>query len=63
MHRVFQRDLCRLRLRTARAYVQLLGQGPMSTVLAGGAQVRCNAEVRGLMGPVFKVCVRVQNSG
>eukprot|EP00931_Biecheleriopsis_adriatica_P061013 TRINITY_DN36668_c0_g1_i1.p1 TRINITY_DN36668_c0_g1~~TRINITY_DN36668_c0_g1_i1.p1 ORF type:complete len:628 (-),score=111.66 TRINITY_DN36668_c0_g1_i1:84-1877(-) len=62
MHRTFQRDLCKLRLSTARAYVNLLGtgHGPMSS--AGGAQVRLNASVVG-MGPQFKVVVRVQNAG
>jgi len=62
MHRTFQRDLCKLRLSTARAYVNLLGtgHGPMSS--AGGAQVRLNAQVVG-MGPQFRVMVRVQNAG
>merc|ERR1712151_1165556 len=62
MHRTFQRDLCKMRLSTARAYVNLLGagHGPMSS--AGGAQVRLNAQVVG-MGPQFKVNVRVQNAG
>mmetsp|Transcript_53719 Transcript_53719/g.166806 ORF Transcript_53719/g.166806 Transcript_53719/m.166806 type:complete len:595 (+) Transcript_53719:121-1905(+) len=62
MHRTFQRDLCKLRLATARAYVNLLGagHGPMSS--AGGAQVRLNAQVVG-MGPQFKVVARVQNAG
>jgi len=62
MHRTFQRDLCKLRLSTARAYVNLLGagHGPMSS--AGGAQVRLNAEVVGV-GPQFKIVVRVQNAG
>lgn len=62
MHRTFQRDLCKLRLSTARAYVNLLGagHGPMSS--AGGAHVRLNAQVVG-MGPEFKIVVRVQNAG
>jgi len=62
MHRTFQRDLCKLRLSTARAYVNLLGtgHGPMSS--AGGAQVRLNASVVG-MGPQFKIVLRVQNAG
>lgn len=62
MHRTFQRDLCKLRLSTARAYVNLLGagHGPMSS--AGGAQVRLNANVLGV-GPQFKLVVRVQNAG
>jgi len=62
MHRTFQRDLCKLRLSTAKAYVNLLGagHGPMSSM--GGAQVRLNAQVVG-MGPQFKIVVRVQNAG
>ncbi|CAE7590337.1 Bbs1 [Symbiodinium pilosum] len=62
MHRTFQRDLCKLRLSTARAYVNLLGtgHGPMST--AAGAQVRINAQVLG-MGPQFKILARIQNAG
>lgn len=62
MHRTFQRDLCKLRLSTARAYVNLLGtgHGPMSSL--GGAQVRLNAQVVG-MGPQFKIVARVQNAG
>eukprot|EP00933_Yihiella_yeosuensis_P026875 TRINITY_DN20867_c0_g1_i1.p1 TRINITY_DN20867_c0_g1~~TRINITY_DN20867_c0_g1_i1.p1 ORF type:complete len:617 (-),score=119.82 TRINITY_DN20867_c0_g1_i1:152-1942(-) len=62
MHRTFQRDLCKLRLSTARAYVNLLGagHGPMSS--GGGAQVRLNAQVIG-MGPQFKIVVRVENAG
>merc|ERR1719335_1244667 len=62
MHRTFQRDLCKLRLSTARAYVNLLGagHGPMSSM--GGTQVRLNAQVIG-MGPQFKIAVRVHNAG
>eukprot|EP00403_Amphidinium_massartii_P031176 CAMPEP_0178386438 /NCGR_PEP_ID=MMETSP0689_2-20121128/8560_1 /TAXON_ID=160604 /ORGANISM="Amphidinium massartii, Strain CS-259" /LENGTH=599 /DNA_ID=CAMNT_0020006775 /DNA_START=42 /DNA_END=1838 /DNA_ORIENTATION=- len=62
MHRTFQRDLCKLRLSTARAYVNLLGagHGPVSSV--GGVQVRLDAQVVG-MGPQFKVLVRIQNAG
>mmetsp|Transcript_31269 Transcript_31269/g.57226 ORF Transcript_31269/g.57226 Transcript_31269/m.57226 type:complete len:599 (+) Transcript_31269:68-1864(+) len=62
MHRTFQRDLCKLRLSTARAYVNLLGagHGPVSSV--GGVQVRLDAQVLG-MGPQFKIVVRIQNAG
>merc|ERR1719226_397426 len=54
MHRTFQRDLCKLRLSTARAYVNILGagHGPMSSM--GGTQVRLNANVVGV-GPQFKI--------
>jgi Bardet-Biedl syndrome 1 protein len=62
MHRIFQRDLCKLRLSTARAYVKLIGsgQGPMSYGV--GAHLRLNAEVRG-MGPEFSLLIKVQNTG
>lgn len=62
MHRTFQRDLSKLRLSTARAYVNLLGagHGPMSSV--GGTHVRLTAQVLG-MGPQFKIIVRAQNAG
>lgn len=62
MHRIFQRDLCKLRLSTARAYVKVLqdGQGPVS--YGAGASVRLNATVQGL-GPLFKIRVALQNTG
>jgi hypothetical protein len=62
IHRIFQRDLCKLRLTTARAYVKVLtdGQGPIS--YAGGSSVRLTATVHGL-GPHFKVKLNVQNTG
>ena len=62
MHRVFQRDLCKLRLQAARNYVKVItsGEGPMS--YAAGAAVRINAQVQGL-GPLFKLKVSVQNTG
>jgi Bardet-Biedl syndrome 1 protein len=68
MYRVFQRDLVRLRLSTARAYAKVLSDGLASSsdgasprsggasgsAAAGGAQLRANCSVRGL-GPRFKV--------
>ena len=62
MHRIFQRDLCKLRLSTARAYVKVLqdGQGPVS--YGAGASVRLNATVQGL-GPLFKIRIALQNTG
>merc|ERR1712176_1169335 len=62
MHRTFQRDLCKLRLSTARAYVNLLGAGHGTMSSAGGHQMRLNAQVVGV-GPQFKIIVRVQNAG
>ena len=62
MHRVFQRDLCKLRLQTARAYVKILtdGQGPLSNT--GGCSLRLTAHVQGL-GPLFKIKLNIQNTG
>ena len=62
MHRVFQRDLCKLRLNTARAYVKMLtdGQGMMS--YNSSSSIRLTAHVQGL-GPLFKIKLNVQNTG
>lgn len=62
MHRIFQRDLCKLRLSTARSYVKIItdGQGPLS--YASGASLRLNAQVQGL-GPYFKIKLNIQNAG
>lgn len=62
MHRIFQRDLCKVRLSTARAYVKLIGSGHGPMSYGGGAHLRLNAEVRG-MGPEFQLLVKVQNTG
>jgi len=62
MHRIFQRDLCKLRLATARAYVKMItdGQGPLS--YSSGAALRLTAQVQGL-GPRFKIKLSLQNTG
>jgi Bardet-Biedl syndrome 1 protein len=62
MHRIFQRDLCKLRLSTARAYVKMItdGQGPLS--YSSGAALRLTAQVQGL-GPRFKIKLSLQNTG
>jgi len=64
MHRVFQRDLCKLRLMTARAYVKVLtdGQGSSSTSIAPSVQVSLTATVEGL-GPAFRLCLALCNEG
>lgn len=46
MHRVFQRELCKLRLSTARAYVKMVTQGRGPSTVISGASLRCGAEVR-----------------
>ncbi|KAG7396657.1 Bardet-Biedl syndrome 1 protein [Phytophthora boehmeriae] len=62
MHRHFQRDLCKLRLTTARAYVKIIkdGQGPVS--YSTGAAIRLNAQVQGI-GPFFRIKLNIQNAG
>eukprot|EP00164_Ancoracysta_twista_P002068 GFYU01002724.1.p1 GENE.GFYU01002724.1~~GFYU01002724.1.p1 ORF type:complete len:595 (-),score=154.58 GFYU01002724.1:156-1940(-) len=62
MHRIFQRDLCKLRLTTARAYVKVItdGQGPIS--YTSRSSLRVNANVSGF-GPLFKIKLSIQNTG
>ena len=67
MHCAFQRDLCKLRLHTARAYMKVLndGQAPMAMVgstSGTSASLTLNASVFGL-GPLFKLNLCVQNTG
>merc|ERR1712194_974678 len=58
MHRIFQRDLCRLRLSTARAYVKLLhtqhATSGVKSALLRGQSLSLSAAVRG-MGPEFQI--------
>jgi Bardet-Biedl syndrome 1 protein len=63
MHQAFQRDLLKLRLNTARAYVKILkdGQSPVNESRQG-VTVRLQASVQGL-GPLFKIRVHVVNTG
>jgi Bardet-Biedl syndrome 1 protein len=62
MHRIFQRDLCRLRLSTVQAYAKMVmeAEGPVS--YSGGVNLRLAAKVQGL-GPLFKVKLDVTNHG
>ena len=62
MHRMFQRDLCKLRVSTARAYVKVLGDGRGVGGGRGGVSARLDAQVQGL-GPLFKITVAVKNTG
>jgi Bardet-Biedl syndrome 1 protein len=62
MHRIFQRDLCKLRLTTARAYVKTITDGTTALTSVSGATLRLNASVAGL-GPLFKLRLDVQNAG
>ena len=62
MHRVFQRDLCKLRLQTARAYVKILTDGVGTQSHTASTSVRLTAHVMGL-GPQFRIKLTVQNTG
>ena len=57
-----QRDLCKLRLNTARSYVKMIsdGQGPVS--FSSGVSLRLNARVQGI-GPRFQIKIDLQNTG
>lgn len=63
MHRLFQQDLCRIRLATARAFVKTLSDtGKSPTGFAASASLRVNATVHGL-GPLFKIRFMIVNTG
>lgn len=63
IHRSFQKDLCRLRLETARAYVKTLTDGHlMGITTMGSADVRIQVQVQGL-GPKFVLRVTLQATG
>ncbi|CAL4218924.1 unnamed protein product, partial [Meganyctiphanes norvegica] len=61
MHRVFQHDLYRLRLNTARAYVQALETSSNPISLSNTEPLKLSAQVLGL-GPTFKLRVELQNT-
>ncbi|XP_064095849.1 Bardet-Biedl syndrome 1 protein-like [Macrobrachium nipponense] len=61
MHRVFQHDLYRLRLNTARAYVQALETSSNPVSLSQTEPLKLSAQVLGL-GPTFKLRVELQNT-
>lgn len=60
LHRIFQRDLCKLRLNTAQAYVKVIqgGFGTMSNIQS--MQCKLDASVTGL-GPIFKIKIGIRN--
>eukprot|EP00727_Mastigamoeba_balamuthi_P012559 m51a1_g7926 hypothetical protein (555) ;mRNA; f:39757-42289 len=62
MHTAFQRELYRLRLNTARAYVKVMTdqQGPISYY--AGSSLRLSANVQGL-GPVYRLRLFIENTG
>ena len=60
MHRQFQKDLTRIRLKTAQTYLGLLGDGLAPMSYAQGANVRLQASYEGI-GPVFRIKLELQN--
>lgn len=71
MYQLFQYDLSQLRLTTAKAYLDMVGNGAVPSELGNVTQeneevaessLRLSALVQGL-GPVFKVKVQLQNVG
>eukprot|EP00937_MAST-01D_sp_MAST-1D-sp2_P000085 g85.t1 len=74
MHRVFQRDLCKLRVATARAYCKIIADGGAAGDGGGDGgsggpgerarapSLRLSARVLGI-GPLFKIALEVQNTG
>ncbi len=61
MHETFQRDLCKLRLTTARALVNVLteGKGPIATSAMSG--LRVDVQVKG-QGPLFTLVLEVTST-
>ena len=49
MHRIFQRDLCKLRLSTARSYVKMISDGQGPVCYSAGVSLRLNARVQGIV--------------
>ena len=62
MHRIFQRDLCKLRLSSARAYVKLIGEGHGPLTFSTRASLRLSAQVQGL-GPRYSINISLLNTG
>jgi len=62
MHRIFQRDLCKLRLDTARSYVKIITEGQSPLTYTSGSSLRLYAQVQGL-GPLFQIRISLQNTG
>ncbi|CAG9460730.1 unnamed protein product [Pedinophyceae sp. YPF-701] len=62
MHRLFQRDLCKLRLSAAQTYYRVLTDGKGQASYAAGASLWMTAHVMGL-GPRFSVVLAVSNTG
>lgn len=62
MYRIFQRDLCKMRVKTAKSFLKMLTDGQSAISYQAGSAIRLNAQVQGL-GPVFKIRMIIQNTG
>ena len=62
MHRTFQTELAKLRLRTAQEYFTMINEGHAPMSYSTGSEIRINAIVQGL-GPYFKLKLIVRNIG
>ena len=62
MHMIFQRELCKMKLKTARAFMQTITSTVGNSSYAPGATLQVNALIQGL-GPLFKIKCTVQNTG
>ena len=60
MHRTFQRDLCLLRLTSARSYVNALEKS-LNPVSTSGEPIKVSAHIQGF-GPAFKLTIKLQNT-
>ncbi len=62
IHDAFQRDLMKMKLTAAKAFVRLVthGRGPSTTV--GGVTVTLSCRVDGV-GPLFRIIVKLSNTG
>ncbi|GFR47769.1 hypothetical protein Agub_g9536 [Astrephomene gubernaculifera] len=62
MHRTFQRDLAKLRLTTARAYVKVLTDGQGAAAFTTSTNLSLSLSVAGL-GPRFRLSLLLRNDG
>eukprot|EP01138_Halocafeteria_seosinensis_P013052 gb/GECG01013330.1/.p1 GENE.gb/GECG01013330.1/~~gb/GECG01013330.1/.p1 ORF type:complete len:571 (+),score=54.23 gb/GECG01013330.1/:1-1713(+) len=62
MHHLFQKELCRLRLDTARSYVKLISSGYSHVSSGRSKRIGLNARIQGI-GPHFVLLVDVTNQG
>ena len=62
MHRIFQKDLMKLKLQAAKAYHKVLTDGNSAISDVKDSKIRLSAAVQGL-GPVFRINFSIQNTG